>query len=69
MNFNYGDNDTTESKFEEFNLLIKGHDDISGVDNVPDTIKRAILVARAPEPLRRHLQLNSQSWTTFLARQ
>ena len=28
-------------------------------------MKRAILVARAPEPLRIHLQLNSQSYTTF----
>ena len=50
---------------EGFNLLIKEHDDISGFDNLPDKIKRAILVARAPEPLRTHLQLNSQSYTTF----
>ena len=54
-----------ETEFEKFNLL-KEHDDISGIDNIPDTIKRAILVARAPEPLRTHLQLNSQSYTTFL---
>ena len=47
-------------------MLIKEHDDISGMDNIPDTIKQAILVARAPEPLRTHLQLNSQSYTTFL---
>ena len=66
MNFNFGDIDAMETKFEEFNLLIKEHDDISGIDNIPDTIKRAILVARAPEPLRTHLQLNSQSYTTFL---
>ena len=63
MNFNFGDID---AKFEEFNLLIKGHDDISGRDNIPDTIKRAIIEARAPEPLRTHLHLNSQSYTTFL---
>ena len=55
-----------ETKFEEFNLLIKEHDDISGIDNIPDTIKQAILAARAPGPLRTHLQLNSQSYTTFL---
>ena len=66
MNFNFGDIDAMETKFEEFNLLIKEHDDISGTDKIPDTIKRAILVARAPEPLRTHLQLNSQSYTTFL---
>ena len=66
MNFNFGDIDAMETKFEEFNLLIKEHDDISGKDNIPDTIKRAILVAKAPEPLRSHLQLNSQSYTTFL---
>ena len=66
MNYNFGDIDVMESKFEEFNLLIKEHDDISGKDNVPDTIKRAILVARAPEPFRTHLQLNSQSYTAFL---
>ena len=58
--------DIMESKFEEFNLLIKAYDDIAGIDNIPDTIKQAILVARAPEPLRTHLQLNSQSDTTFL---
>ena len=46
MNFNFGDIDATETKFEEFSLLIKEHDDISGIDNIPDTIKRAILVAR-----------------------
>ena len=51
MNFNFGDIDVMETKFEEFNLLIKEHDDISGIDNVPDTIKRAILVARAPKPV------------------
>ena len=62
MNFNFGDIEAMESKFEEFNLLVKEHDDISGIDNIPDTIKRAILVARAPEPLRTHLQLNSQSY-------
>ena len=45
---------------------MKEHDDISGIDNIPDTIKRGILVARAPEPLRTHLQLNRQSYTTFL---
>ena len=66
MNFNFGDIDAMETKFEGFNLLIKEHDDFSGTDNIPDTIKRAILVARAPEPLRTHLQLNSQSYTTFL---
>ena len=66
MNFNFGDIEAMESKFEEFNLLVKEHDDISGIDNIPDTIKRAILVARAPEPLRTHLQLNSQSYATFL---
>ena len=49
MNFNFGDIDAMETNFEEFNLVIKEHDDISGKDNVPDTIKRAILVA---EPLR-----------------
>ena len=62
MNFNFGDIDAMETKFEEF----KEHDDISGIDNIPDTIKRPTLVARAPEPLRTHLQLNSQSYTTFL---
>ena len=66
MSFNFRDIDVMESKFEEFNLLIKEHDDIPGIDNAPDTIKRAILVARAPEPLRTHLQLNSQSYTTLL---
>ena len=66
MNFNFGDIDVMETKFEEFNLLIKDHDDISGIDNVPDTIKRAFLVARAPEPLRTQLQLNSQSYSNFL---
>ena len=65
MNFNFGDIDATETKFEEFSLLIKEHDDISGIDNIPDTIKRAILVARGPEPLRTHLQLNSQSYRIF----
>ena len=50
MNFNFGDIDAMETKFEDFNLLIKEHDDISGL----------------PEPLRTHLQLNSQSCTTFL---
>ena len=66
MNFNFGDIDNVESKFEEFKLVIKDHDDISGKDNVLDTIKRAILVARAPEPLRTHLYLNSKSYTHFL---
>ena len=47
-------------------MLIKEHDDYSGIDNILDTIKQAILVARAPEPLRNHLQVNSQSYTTFL---
>ena len=54
-----------ESKFEEFNLLIKEHDDTSGKDKVLDTINRAIHGARAPEPLRTQLQLNSQSYSTF----
>ena len=66
LNLNLGDIDAMETKFEEFNLLIKEHDDISGKDNIPDTIKRTILVARAPQPLRTHLQLNSQSYTTFV---
>ena len=66
MNFNFGDIDAMETKFQEFNFLIKEHDDISGMDNIPDTIKRAILVAKAPEPLRTNLQLNSKSYTTFL---
>ena len=60
MNFNFEDIDVMETKLEEFNLLIKEHDDISGIDNIPHTIKRAILVARAPEPLRTHVQLKSQ---------
>ena len=65
-NFNFGDIDVMESKFEEFNLLIKEHDDIPAKDNVLDTTKRAILVGRAPAPLRTHLELNSQSYSTFL---
>ena len=63
MNFNFGDIDVIETKFEEFNLLIKDHDDISSIDNVPDTIKRAILVARAPEPLR--TQFSSEQSVVF----
>ena len=59
MNPNPGDIDALET-------MTKEHDDISGKDSIPDTIKRAILVARAPEPLRTHLQLNSQLYTTFL---
>ena len=66
MNFNFGDIDNMESKFEEFNLLYKDPDDISGIHNVLDTIKRAIFVARAPKPLRTHLELNSQSYINFL---
>ena len=66
MNFNFGHIDVMESKFEEFHLLIKEHVDIAGLDIVPDTIKRAVLVARATESLWTHLQLNSQSYTTFL---
>ena len=54
-----------ESRFEEFNLLITDHDDISGIDNVPDTIKRAIQVARAPELLWTQLRLGSQSYSSF----
>ena len=45
MNFNLGDIDNMKSRFEEFSLLIKDHDDMSGFDNVPGTIKRAVLVA------------------------
>ena len=52
MNPNPGDIDALET-------MTKEHDDISGKDSIPDTIKRAILVARAPEPLRTHLQLKS----------
>ena len=63
MHFNFGDIGVMESKFEEFNLPIKDPDNIS---NVLGTIKRAILVARAPEPLRTHLPLNSQSYSNFL---
>ena len=29
LNFNFGDVDAVETKFEEFNLLINEHDDIS----------------------------------------
>ena len=36
MNFNFGDIDAMETKFEEFNLLIKEHDDISSIDNRHD---------------------------------
>ena len=64
MNINFGEIDVMESKFEELNLLIKEHDDIYGRDIVPDTIKRVILVTRASEPLRNHLQLNSQWYST-----
>ena len=32
MNFNFGDIDDMESEYEELNLLIKDHDDISGID-------------------------------------
>ena len=60
LNFNFGDIDAMDTKFEEFNLLIKEHDDVSGKDNTPDTIKRAILVAIAPELLWTHLLLKSQ---------
>ena len=56
MNFNFGDIDAMETEFEEFNLLIKEHDDISGIDNTPDTIKRAILWNHC-EPICRKLQL------------
>ena len=38
MNFIFGDIDDMESKFEEFKLLIKDHDDISSTDNVPDIL-------------------------------
>ena len=41
-----------ESKFDEVSLLIEEHDDMTGIDNVLEAIKRATIVARAPEPLR-----------------
>ena len=31
VNFNFGHNDVMETKFEEFNLLVKEHDDTSGL--------------------------------------
>ena len=68
MNFNFGDIDATETKPEEFNLLIKEHDDISGIDNVPDTIKRAILGARAPEPGNQSIRESAQGFQTHGAR-
>ena len=54
-----------ETNFEEFNLLIKEQDDVSGPDKILDMIKRAILVARMARTVAdAHLQLNSQSDST-----
>ena len=61
MSFYFDDSENMETKIEEFNLLIKERDDISGIDDDLVTIKRTIIVARAPEPLRTDLRLNSHS--------
>ena len=65
MNFDFGTIDEMEGKFEEFNLLVKDHDDVAGVDEIGDQIKKAVIVARSPEPLRTHLQLNSGIYTSW----
>lgn len=44
---------------------VKEHDDIPGAEEVSDTIKKAILLAKTPDPLRTHLQLNAGTYSTF----
>ena len=56
LNFSFGQMD---DKFENFCLMVKEHDDIPSSTNVPDGIKRAIVLAHCPGPLRTHLQLNA----------
>ena len=52
MKFIFGDIETWRRSSKRSEPPIKGHDDISGIDDVLDTIKIAILVARATAPLR-----------------
>ena len=49
MHFSFGDIDVMEPKFEEFNLLIQEHDDISGIHNV---------LTRSSEPFLRQERQN-----------
>ena len=62
MNFNFGDIDAMETKFEELNLLIKEHDDTSGFDNIPDTISERFLWQERQNHCEPYCKLNSQSY-------
>lgn len=46
-------------------LQVKEHDDIPGAEEVPASIKTAILLAKTPDPLRTHIQLNAGTYNTF----
>ena len=53
VNYSFGASENMETQFEELNLLIKEHDELSGNDDVLGTIKWPILVARACETSER----------------
>ena len=40
VNYSFGASENMDTQFEELNLLIKEHDEVSGNDDVLGTIKR-----------------------------
>ena len=66
LRFSFGAKlDEVEERLAEFTQLVDRHDQVTGLDEVAPSIKRAVLLGNVPEPLKTHLQLNSVNLETF----
>lgn len=65
LKLEFGSVDKMDESLEPFLLQIKEHDGIPWPGEVPDSIKKAIFLAKTPDPLRTHIQLNTGAYVTF----
>ena len=47
-----------EDRQNEFLELVRRYDEANGTDPVPDQVKKACVISKAPEPLKTRFQLN-----------
>ena len=59
MTYKFGSRiEDVEDRLNEFLELVRRYDEANGTDPVPDQVKKACIISKAPEFVKTHLQLN-----------
>ena len=59
--FDFGNVENFQQHMSEWDVLLKEYEASTSPEELPDTVKKAVIIHGAPEPIKSHLELNAGS--------